>query len=87
MSREVRSTQSVSELSVEELLAVADSQMGPAQDQRFSELLHNQQAGMLTNDQSAELLVLMQIYQEGLLRKAQALNEAMRRGLREPLEP
>jgi len=28
----------------------------------------------------------MQGYQEGLLRKAQVLHEAVRRGLREPLE-
>jgi hypothetical protein len=29
----------------------------------------------------------MQVYQEGLLRKAQALNEAVQRGLRPPLAP
>ena len=29
----------------------------------------------------------MQHYQAGLLRKAQALREAVQRGLREPLEP
>jgi hypothetical protein len=35
----------------------------------------------------SEMLALMQVYAEGLLRKAQALREAVRRGLREPLEP
>jgi hypothetical protein len=29
----------------------------------------------------------MQVYQEGLVRKARALREAVRRGLRPPLEP
>jgi hypothetical protein len=48
--------------------------------------LDKQQAGKLTNDERPELLALMQVYQEGLLRKAQALNEAVQRGLRKPLE-
>jgi len=61
--------------------------MEPKQDQRFSELLDKQQATQLTSDERSELMVLMQVYQEGLLRKAQALNEAVQRGLREPLEP
>jgi predicted DNA-binding protein len=77
----------VSELSNIELLALADSQMESAQDDRLSELLHKQQAGQLLSTERSELLALMQIYQEGLLRKAKALNEAVRRGLRKPLEP
>ena len=75
----------VSELSDSEVLAAADSQMETAQDRRFSELLDNQQAGQLSSEERSELLALMQIYQEGLLRKAQALNEAVQRGLRNPL--
>jgi ABC-type metal ion transport system substrate-binding protein len=78
---------SVSELSDQEVLSLADLQMDPAQDRRLSVLLDRQQAGLLTEAERAELLALMQIYQEGLLRKAQALHEAVRRGLREPLEP
>ncbi len=62
-------------------------QMEPAQDQRLSFLLDKQQAGELTEADRSELLALMQVYQEGLLRKAQALREAVQRGLREPLEP
>jgi hypothetical protein len=69
------------------VLALADTQMEPAQDQQFSRLLNQQQAGTLTEAERSELLVLMQIYQETLLRKAQALHEAVRRGLREPLQP
>jgi hypothetical protein len=77
----------VADLSDGEVLALADSTMEASQDQRMSELLYKQQAGELTPDEQPELTALMQVYQHGLLRKAQALNEAVRRGLREPLEP
>ena len=76
----------IAELSDSEVFAVADSSMESDQDQRLSELLDQQQAGKLANDERPELIALMQVYQEGLLRKAQALNEAVRRGLRKPLE-
>jgi len=39
----------------------------------------------MTEDERLELQALMQIYQEGLLRKATALSEAVKRGLMEPL--
>jgi hypothetical protein len=61
--------------------------MLPAQDRRLSALLQKQQAQALSDPERAELLALMQVYQEGLLRKAQALREAVRRGLRMPLKP
>ncbi|HVO71042.1 MAG TPA: hypothetical protein VMT24_13410 [Aggregatilineaceae bacterium] len=77
----------VAEMSDAEVLAVADSQMDVTQDRRFSDLLNKQQAGTLADNEQPELLALMQVYQEGLLRKAQALKEAVHRGLREPLEP
>ncbi len=51
-----------------------------------STFLNKQQAGQLTEDERTELMAPMQVYQQGLLRKAQALSEAVRRGLREPLE-
>ena len=79
--------QPVTELSDADLLAAADSAMDPAQEGRFRELLEKQQAGHLTQEDRAALLALMQVYQEGLLRKAQALHEAVRRGLRPPLAP
>jgi hypothetical protein len=72
----------VAELSDSEVLELADSQMEAAQSTRFSELLDKQQAGKLLDADRQELLALMQVYQEGLLRKAKALNEAMKRGLR-----
>jgi len=77
----------VTELPDEDLLELMDLQMPPAQDQRFSRLLQKQQEGQLPDTERSELISLMQLYQDGLLRKAQALREAVRRGLREPLEP
>ena len=78
-------TEPVSSLSDSQVLALTELQMQPAQDQRLSELLDRQQAGTLTEGQPAELHDLMEIYQEGLRRKASALSEAVQRGLMEPL--
>lgn len=75
----------LSVLSNEQVLALTELQMEPNQDARLSELLDHQQAGLLVEDERLELQVLMQIYQEGLLRKATALTEAVKRGLIEPL--
>lgn len=69
------------------VLAVADAQMAADEDARLSDLLDRQQAGALTGAERADLLALMERYQDGLLRKAQALREAVRRGLRGPLQP
>lgn len=77
----------LSELSDSEILALADSQMNAKQYSRFSELLELQEAGKLITDElRAEFLALMHVYQEGSLHKAQALNEAVQRGLRKSLE-
>lgn len=67
------------------VLVAADIQMPAAEDRRLSELLDRQQAASLSGDDQAELRALMQTYQEGLERKARALREAVRCGLREPL--
>jgi predicted transcriptional regulator len=75
----------ISELPDEQVLALTELQMEPDQDARLSELLDRQQAGLLLEDERLELQALMQIYQEGLLRKATALSEAVKRGLMEPL--
>ena len=74
-------------LSDADILALAALELPPAQDRRLSALLERQQANTLTDTERGELLTLMQAYHEGLLRKAQALQEAVRRGLREPLAP
>jgi hypothetical protein len=77
----------VTALSDKEVLKLARLQMSPAEDRRFSQLLHRQQSGSLAPEHRTELLGLMQAYGNGLLRKAQALSEAVRRGLRAPLAP
>ena len=75
----------VSILSDKEVLNLSHKQMDEIQDQRLTVLLDHQQSGNLTSSEQPELQTLMQMYQDGLLRKAQALHEAVKRGLREPL--
>ena len=70
-----------------EVLSATESQLPLEDDRRLSELLACQRDGCLSEPEVAELHRLMLLYQEGLLRKAMALREAVRRGLREPLEP
>lgn len=76
---------SVTELSDDAVLALADDQLDPVLDRRLSVLLGEQQDGALAAGERSELSALMQLYKGRLLRKAQALNEAVRRGLRPPL--
>jgi hypothetical protein len=75
----------VSLLSDADVLALTTLQMAPAEDMRLSELLDCQQAGILPDGDRSELQLLMQTYQEGLLRKATALSEAVKRKLIKPL--
>ena len=77
----------VGKLSDSEVLAAADLRMEQAQGRRLGRLLDRQQAGKLRDAERNELAALMQVYHECLVRKAQALGEAVRRGLREPLAP
>ncbi|AFZ58973.1 hypothetical protein H6G54_23845 [Anabaena cylindrica FACHB-243] len=81
VSLEAAILEPVSTLSDEQVLALTELQMEPEEDSCLSELLDKQQAGMLTESEHSELQALMQIYQEGLLRKATALSEAVKRGL------
>lgn len=80
-----RLNRSIADLTDQRVLALTNLQMDPDQDSRLSVLLDKQQAGQLTEAERSELWALMQVYQEQLLQKAQALAEAVRRGLREPL--
>ncbi len=73
---------SISALSDGDVLALADLQLEHEADRRLSALLESQQSGTLSSAERSELLTLMQLYQDGLLRKAGALKEAVRRGLR-----
>ena len=82
---DVLALEPVSNLSDVQVLALTELQLEPDQDARLSELLDRQQADILAADERPELQTLMQIYQEGLLRKATALKEAVDRGLIEPL--
>jgi hypothetical protein len=69
----------------ERLITLTQLQMEAEQDCKLSDLLDKQQAGILTENEQLELQFLMQVYQAGLLRKARALSEAVRRGIIAPL--
>jgi hypothetical protein len=87
VSPEPSTVKPVSELSDRELLKLTELQMPPAEDRRLSRLPDRQQKWKLTAGERAELLALTQVYQSGLLWKAQALSEIVRRGLIMPLTP
>jgi hypothetical protein len=75
----------VSSLSDEDVLALADAKMDPAQNARLGELQARGKEHGLTDAERAELLALLQIYQVGQLHKSEGLAEAVRRGLRASL--
>jgi hypothetical protein len=74
-------------LSDDEVLKAADVSMPATADRRLTELLAMQREATLDAAQRCELASLMQAYQEGLVLKAAATSEVVRRGLRGPLEP
>jgi hypothetical protein len=76
----------VADLTDEEVMALTRLEMEPLQDAKLSELLDRQQSGSLESGEPEELEFLIQVYREGLLRKATALAEAVKRGLMEPLD-
>jgi len=75
----------VSTLSDDEVLALANSKMDAAQNERLGELQARGKVEELTEAERAELLALLYIYQMGQLRKSEGLAEAVRRGLQAPL--
>jgi hypothetical protein len=79
--------QPISSLSDERVFALCSVQMKPAQGRRLSELLEKQNEKLLTERERSELLALMQTYDQLWIRQSEALAEAVRRGLRRPLEP
>ncbi|WP_413172019.1 hypothetical protein [Anabaena azotica] len=81
ISQEAAILEPISKLSDQQVLELTELQIESEEDSRLSELLDRQQAGILTESEHSELQALMQIYQEGLLRKATALSEAVKRGL------
>lgn len=76
----------VSALSDSEVITQTQLRLQPVQEQRLSELLDRQQSGTIAFVERDELQALIRIYETRLLRQAQALNEAVRRGLIEPLK-
>ena len=75
-------SRSIELLSDDEVLEIADSMMDQVQSARMSALLQKQQAELLNESELAEVQMLMDIYWLGQLRKAEALVEAVKRGLR-----
>jgi hypothetical protein len=71
----------VSSLADDEVVALANSRMKKAQDRRLVLLQRKLGAGALRDEERSEFQGLMHAYLDGLLRKAQALREAVRRGL------
>jgi len=68
----------------EQVLALCDAQMDPGMQGELSELLARNREGLLNQQAETHLDALMQIYRQGLVRKAQALKVAVERGLRGP---
>jgi hypothetical protein len=66
----------------QELLAIADSQLDLVQEELLSDLLERKQNGTLEAAEQRRLEELMRTYRQGLVRKAQALQLAVSRGLR-----
>ncbi len=77
----------VATLSDTEVLALAQVQMAPQHGHRLDQLLAKQGEATLATQEQAELLTLMQVYQQLWVRQSEALAEAVRRGLRAPLLP
>jgi hypothetical protein len=79
--------QSLPTLSDSEIMALTDLQMQPERNQQLSALLDKQQNIGLNDTERIELQTLMRVYEIGMVYKSQALAEAVKRGLREPLKP
>lgn len=71
----------------DEVLALAKSMMPPTQEERFHYLLEQNREGTLASDERLELDRIMDAYEQGLLRKSQALVVAVGRGLMELPKP
>ena len=85
LSDQIEALPAIAELSNQDVLDLAGSTLLPQQDQRLSELLEKQREGELVADEPQELEALMQVYNEGWLRKTAGLVEAVHRGLMNPL--
>lgn len=77
----------LSQLSDGEILSLANAKMDITQNQRLGELQSKGKISGLTQAEQYELATLIQIYQMGQLKKSEALAEAVKRGLKQPLSP
>jgi hypothetical protein len=75
----------VSEMSDKALLATSQMLMDDKQQERMAHLLTKQQTVPLDATESLELSLLLHRYDEGSRRKAEAVAEAVQRGLIPPL--
>jgi hypothetical protein len=69
-----------------EVLALANMKMDKSQNRRLGHLQAKGKKTSLTEAERFELSALLQIYRLGQLRKSEALAEAIRRRLREPMK-
>lgn len=76
----------ITQASDTELFNLTQTELPSDQDQRLSLLLARQQAVSLTTAEQSELHQLLDLYQQGLLQKAQALNAGVQRGIISPIE-
>jgi len=77
----------VSSLSDEEVLDLCEIKMESVQGRRLGRLLKRQREGELSDEERRELQALVQVYSRLWIRQSEALAEAVRRRLREPLAP
>jgi hypothetical protein len=75
----------VSSLSDAQVLALRDLQMDDSQQRELGELLARQREETLDGADQVRLEELLATYRRGMVRKAQALREAVARGLQPPL--
>jgi hypothetical protein len=76
----------VSSLSDGEVITLSKVQMDKDQDDLLGKLLEKQREDALTTTEQVSLMALMQIYHQLWIRQSEALAEAVKRGLRPPLE-
>lgn len=77
----------VESLSDEEVIALTKLKLTDDEQERFGDLLYENREGLLTAERREELDQMMKVYERGQLRKAQALEEAVKRGLMARLKP
>ena len=75
----------IESLSDEEVLALCEKQLEPDQQVELSLLLEKNQEGQLGSKEENRLGELMGLYRRGLVRKAQAWEIAVERGLKASL--